>query len=108
MFFLEVAGISIGYILTAVFMSSMVLLYIIDFKFKTAKTSTYTYFMSLGVFALLLFLLFLMFTGKLLITNLFSDSSQSVVYRFSVFGIMFGILSFPFLARFGQRFIQKV
>jgi len=108
MFLLEVAGIGIGYILTATFMFSLVLLYVIDFKFKMAKTSTYIYYMSLGVFALIAFLLILMFLGKFIISNLFSVEAQSTVYRFSVFGIMFGIVSFPFLAKIGQKIMYRV
>ena len=104
---LELAGIGIGYTLTAVFMFSLVSLYVIDFKFKTATTGKYTYYMSLGVLALTVFLIFLMFLGKTIITGLFSPESQKVVYRFSVFGIMFGIVSFPFLARLGQKLIYK-
>ncbi len=105
--FLELAGIGIGYSFTAIFMFSLVLLYMIDFKYKTAKTSVYYSNMFLGVLGLIVFLLVLMFTGNFMIQSLFNELDRETVYKFSVFGIMFGIISFPFLARIGQKFIYR-
>jgi hypothetical protein len=105
--FLELAGIGIGYSFTAVFMFSLVILYMIDFKYKTAKNSTYYSNILLGVLGLIVFLLVLMYTGDFMIRSLFNEIEQEVVYKFSVFGIMFGIISFPFLIRLGQKIIHK-
>ncbi len=104
---LELAGIGIGYSFTAIFMFSMVVLYVIDFKYKTAPSKVYYSNMFIGVLGLLVFLLILMLAGNFMIKTLFNEIDRSTVYRFSVFGIMFGILSFPFLARFGQKFLYR-
>ncbi len=104
---LEMAGIGIGYSLTAIFMFSLVLLYVIDFKYKTAENRIYYSNMAVGALILLVFLLILMFTGNFIINSLFDSVSRDTVYRFSVFGVMFGIISFPFLARLGQKLLYK-
>ncbi len=104
---LELAGIGIGYSFTAIFMFSMVVLYVIDFKYKTAPSKVYYSNMFIGVLGLLVFLLILMLAGNFMIKTLFNEIDRSTVYRFSVFGIMFGILSFPFLARLGQKFLYR-
>ncbi len=104
---LKLAGIGIGYSFTALFMFSLVILYFIDFKYKTAKSKVYYSNMFLGVLGLIVFLLVLMYTGDFMIKNLFSEIERETVYKFSVFGIMFGIISFPFLARFGQKMIYR-
>ncbi|NPA54692.1 MAG: hypothetical protein GXO21_08525 [Aquificae bacterium] len=105
--FLELAGIGIGYSFTAMFMFSLVLLYVIDFKYKTAKATIYYSNMLLGVLTLIVFLLVLMFTGNFMIQSLFNELDRETVYKFSVFGIIFGVLSFPFLARIGQKLIYR-
>lgn len=104
---LELAGIGIGYSFTAIFMFSMVILYVIDFKYKTASSKVYYSNMFIGVLGLLVLLLILMLAGNFMIKTLFNEIDRSTVYRFSVFGIMFGILSFPFLARVGQKLMYK-
>ncbi len=104
---LELAGIGIGYSFTAIFMFSMVVLYVIDFKYKTAPSKVYYSNMFIGVLGLIVFLLILMLAGNFMIKTLFNEIDRSTVYRFSVFGIMFGILSFPFLARFGQKILYR-
>ncbi len=104
---LELAGIGIGYSFTAIFMFSMVVLYVIDFKYKTAPSKVYYSNMFIGVLGLLVLLLIIMLAGNFMIKTLFNEIDRSTVYRFSVFGIMFGILSFPFLARFGQKILYR-
>ncbi len=99
MLFPIVTGLGIGYILTSIFLFSLGLLYYIDFRYKYAKSITYYSYLIFGVLLLLIFLLFLLKIAKTIISISFFGLSKEVAYKYLVFGIIWGVITFPFLAR---------
>ncbi len=99
MLFPIATGLGIGYILTSIFLFSLGLLYYIDFRYKYAKAITYYSYLIFCVFLLLIFLLFLLKIAKTIINISFFGLSKEVAYKYLVFGIIWGVITFPFLAR---------
>ncbi len=99
MLFPIATGLGIGYILTSVFLFSLGLLYYIDFRYKYAKASIYYTYLILGVIVLLIFLLLLLKTAKTIINISFFGLSKEVAYKYLVFGIIWGVITFPFIVR---------
>lgn len=99
MLFPIATGLGIGYIMSSIFLFSLGLLYYIDFKYKYAKAMIYYSYLTLGVVILLIFLLFLIGVAKTLVNAIFFGLSKDVAYKYLVFGIIWGIITFPFLAR---------
>ena len=99
MLFPIATGLGIGYIMTSIFLFSLGLLYYIDFKYKYAKASIYYSYLTLGVVILLIFLLFLIGIAKTMVNTFFFGLSKDVAYKYLVFGIIWGIITFPFLVR---------
>jgi len=108
MFFPIATGLGIGYILTSIFLLSLGLLYYIDFRYKYAKALTYYTYLSLGVVILLVFLLILINFAKLIISNTFFGFSKDIAYKYLVFGIIWGVITFPYLVRkFEKVYIKR-
>ncbi len=107
MVLLEISGIGLGYIFTSIFLSSLGLLYFIDYKFKSSTNTVYYSNIALGGVVIFIFLIFLVFSCKTIINGIFTEIEQNTVYRFLVFGIMWGIITFPFMARKLQNIILK-
>lgn len=107
MFLLEISGIGLGYIFTSIFLSSLGLLYLIDYKYKGSTNTVYYSNIALGGISLFIFLVILVYSCKMIVNGVFTEIEQNTVYRFLVFGIMWGVITFPFMARRLQNLILK-
>ncbi|NPA58440.1 MAG: hypothetical protein GXN94_03995 [Aquificae bacterium] len=104
----EFSSVALGFSLTQVFTFSLGLLYYIDFKTRQQGKENRIYYLSLGVFTLLVLLLLLMYAGKTVIYNSFLYQQKDTAFRFLTMGIVFGIIPFPFVLRASTRFFIKV
>jgi hypothetical protein len=94
----QISGFGLGFLFTNIFLFSLSLLYLIDFRYKMAKNSVYFSFLALGGIVLLLFLVALVQICKTIIDIFFLEIEKNAVYRALVFGIIWGIILFPFIA----------
>ncbi len=104
---IQISGFGLGFLFTNIFLFSLSLLYLIDFKYRTAKNSVYFSYLALGGVLLLLFLLALINICKTIIDILFLEIEKDLVYRALVFGIIWGIILFPFIADKLKEYLIK-
>ncbi|WP_457624248.1 hypothetical protein [Persephonella sp.] len=103
----EIASIGLGFSLTEVFIFSLGILYFIDFKTRQNGNENRVFYISLGVLGLLTLLLGLIYTGKFIVYNSFLMENKNLSIRFLTVGIIFGIITFPFVLRVSTRFFIK-
>lgn len=103
---IEIASVGLGFALTEVFVFSLGLLYYIDYKSK--KSKNYFFNLTIGVLILIGILMGLMELGKFTVYNSFLSEEKDLSIRFLTVGIIFGVIFFPFVLRFSNRFFLRL
>ncbi|WP_457640151.1 hypothetical protein [Persephonella sp.] len=104
----EIFSIGLGFSLTEIFIFSLGLLYFIDYRSRSAGGENRVFYISLGVLFLLILLLGLIYTGKYLVYNSFLAENTALSFRFLTIGIIFGVITFPFVLRASTRLFIRV
>ncbi|NPA12812.1 MAG: hypothetical protein GXO45_02370 [Aquificae bacterium] len=101
----EIVSVSVGFILTQVFVFSLGFLYMVDYRARVSGTPYRFLHISATVVLLLLLLLVLLKTGKFVVYNSFLSENKDLAFRFLTVGIVFGLIAFPFTLRFSTRLL---
>ena len=104
----EFVGAGIGFSLTKMFIFSLGLLYLIDFKTRGKATGERLGYIVAGVVSLMVFLVGLIYAGKFAVDSLFLHENRDTAIRFLTMGIVFGLITFPFVLRSSTKFFIKV
>ena len=94
----EILSVGLGFSLTTVFIFSLGFLYFLDYRFRN-NGQNHLFYISLGALSLLILLIALIMLGKTIIYNTFLYSHKDTAFRFLTVGIIFGLITFPFVLR---------
>ena len=95
---IEILSVGLGVGLTTEYIFSLGFLYFLDYRFRNSGQN-HLFYISLGALSLMVLLIALVMLGKAIIYNTFLYSHKDTAFRFLTVGIIFGLITFPFVLR---------